>query len=86
MQRFPFVLRKFPEGARVPVVASDLPRRGPRLLTAALRPPGRLQDVGADHGADLTDEIGAPDPQLEPQITSFDKCKTNTSISETPVY
>ena len=23
----------------------------------------------------LTDEIGTPDPQLEPQITSLDKCK-----------
>ena len=23
----------------------------------------------------LTDEIGTPDPQLEPQITSLEKCK-----------
>ena len=28
----------------------------------------------------LTDEIGAPEPQLEPQMTSLDKCKTKQSI------
>ena len=27
-----------------------------------------------------------PRPQLEPQTTSLDKCKINSSISETPVY
>ena len=27
--------------------------------------------------ARLTNEIGAPDPKLEPQITSLDKCKMN---------
>ena len=27
-----------------------------------------------------------PRPQLEPQITSLEKCNVNSSISETPVY
>ena len=34
----------------------------------------------------LAHEIGTPEPQLEPQITSLDKCKMNYILSETPVY
>ena len=34
----------------------------------------------------LTHEIGTPDPQLEPQITSLDTCNIKWSIIEIPIY
>ena len=43
--------------------------------------------VGFDAGQNLiANEIGTPDPQLEPQITSLDKCNVISNLVETLIY
>ena len=55
------------------------------LLKITARSP-RPKATSALNPREITNEIGTPEPQLEPHITSFDKCNIDRMLLETQIY